>query len=188
LAYILLLRAFRSLFLPLKAIFMDLVSIAVAYGSLVLVFRFGVGSTILGTYQLDQIEAWVLIFLFAALFGLSMDYEVFIVSRMREARDRGATNSEAITEGLAHTGGVVTAAAIILVAALGGMVIGHFVGLQQLGVGLAIGVLIDATIIRGLLLPSAMVLLGRWNWWLPISVARLLKVKASPLEERDARL
>ncbi|MEK6647879.1 MAG: MMPL family transporter [Actinomycetota bacterium] len=187
-AYIVLLRAFRSLILPLKAILLDLVSIAAAYGSLVLVFRFGVGSSILGTYQLDQIEAWVLIFLFAVLFGLSMDYEVFIVSRMREARNRGATNTEAIIEGLTHTGGVVTAAAIILVGALGGLVIGHFAGLQQLGVGLAFGILIDATIIRGLLLPSAMVLLGRWNWWLPNSVAKLVKTKASPLEEREARL
>ena len=188
LAYIVLVRAFRSLILPLKAILLDLVSIAVAYGSLVLVFRFGVGSSIFGTYRLDQIEAWVLIFLFVVLFGLSMDYEVFIVSRMREAWNRGSTNNEAIIEGLAHTGGVVTAAAVILVGALSGMVIGHFAGLQQLGVGLAIGVLIDATIIRGLLLPSAMVLLGRWNWWLPSSVARLLKVKAAPLEERETRL
>lgn len=187
-AYIVLLRAFRSLVLPLMAILLDLISIAVAYGSLVLVFRFGVGSSILGTYQLDQIEAWVLIFLFVVLFGLSMDYEVFIVSRMREARNRGATNTEAIIEGLARTGGVVTAAAIILVGALGGMVIGHFAGLQQLGVGLAFGVLIDATIIRGLLLPSAMVLLGRWNWWLPKPVAKLVVTKASPPEERETRL
>jgi len=187
-AYIVLLRAFRSLVLPLKAILLDLVSIAVAYGSMVLVFRFGVGSSILGTYRLDQIEAWVLIFLFAVLFGLSMDYEVFIISRMREAWNRGATNTEAIIEGLAHTGDVVTAAAIILVGALGGMIIGHFAGLQQLGVGLAFGVLIDAIIIRGLLLPSAMVLLGRWNWWLPNSVAKLIRTKASPLEEREARL
>lgn len=187
-AYILLLRAFRSVILPLKAILLDLISIAVAYGSLVLVFRFGVGSSVLGTYQLDQIEAWVLIFLFAVLFGLSMDYEVFIVSRMREAKNRGATNTEAIVEGITHTGGVVTAAAIILVGALGGLVIGHFAGLQQLGVGLAIGVLIDATIIRGLLLPSAMVLLDRWNWWLPNSIAKLTRTKASPLEEQEARL
>lgn len=187
-AYIVLLRAFRSLVLPLMAILLDLISITVAYGSLVLVFRFGVGSSILGTYQLDQIEAWVLIFLFAVLFGLSMDYEVFIVSRMQEARNRGATNTEAIIEGLARTGGVVTAAAIILVGALGGMVIGHFAGLQQLGVGLAFGVLIDATIIRGLLLPSTMVLLGRWNWWLPKPVAKLVVTKASPPEERETRL
>ncbi|MDP1711200.1 MAG: MMPL family transporter [Candidatus Nanopelagicaceae bacterium] len=188
LVYVVLLRAFRSVILPLKAILMDLISIAVAYGSLVLVFRFGAGSSILGTYRLDQIETWVLIFLFAALFGLSMDYEVFIVSRMREARSRGATNSEAIIEGMAHTGGVVTAAAIILVGALSGLVFGHFAGLQQLGIGLAVGVLIDATIIRGLLLPSAMVLLGRWNWWLPSKVAKLVKTKASPLGEREARL
>jgi RND superfamily putative drug exporter len=187
-AYIVLLRAFRSLILPLKAILLDLVSIGVAYGSLVVVFRFGVGSSILGTYRLDQIEAWALIFLFVVLFGLSMDYEVFIVSRIREARNQGATSTEAIIEGLAHTGGVVTAAAIILVGALSGFVMGHFAGLQQLGVGLAIGVLVDATIIRGLLLPSAMVLLGRWNWWLPNSVAKLVRTKASSLEERETRL
>ena len=132
-------------------------------------------------------EAWVLIFLFAVLFGLSMDYEVFIVSRIKEARDRGASNNEAITEGLAHTGGVITAAAIILISALGGLVIGHIPGLQQLGVGLALGVFIDATIIRGLLLPSAMVLLGRWNWWLPTPVAKLARTKASPLGSREVR-
>jgi RND superfamily putative drug exporter len=166
---------------------MDLISIAIAYGSIVLVFRFGWGSSILGTYRLDQIEAWVLIFLFAVLFGLSMDYEIFIVSRIKEARDRGASNSQAITEGLAHTGGVVTAAAIILISALAGLIFGHIPGLQQLGIGLAVGVFIDATLIRGLLLPSAMVLLGRWNWWLPASVAKLIRTKVSPLEKRGVR-
>jgi len=166
-AYLLLLRAFKSLILPLKAIFMDLISIGVAYGLMVLVFRHKVGSNFLGTYHIDQIEAWVLIFLFAVLFGLSMDYEVFMVSRMKEAWARGASNEEAIVEGLSETGGVVSAAAIILVGALGGFIFGHFAGLQQLGVGLAFGILIDATIIRGLLLPSAMVLLGKWNWWMP---------------------
>jgi uncharacterized membrane protein YdfJ with MMPL/SSD domain len=186
-AYVVLLRAFKSLILPLKAILLDLISIAVAFGSLVLVFRFGAGASLLNTYRLDQIEAWVLIFLFVVLFGLSMDYEVFIVSRMREAWDRGTSNSEAIIEGLSHTGGVVTAAAVILVGALSGLVFGHFAGLQQLGVGLAMGVLIDATIIRGLLLPSTMVLLGKWNWWLPESIAKLTKTKASPLENREIR-
>ena len=171
-AYLLLFRAFRSVVLPLKAILMDLISIAVAYAALVLVFRHGIGSSLLGTYHLDQIEAWVLIFLFAVLFGLSMDYEVFMVSRMREAWMRGASNEEAIVEGLSETGGVVSAAAIILVGALGGFVFGHFAGLQQLGVGLACGILIDATIIRGLLLPSAMVLLGKWNWWQPTRSAK----------------
>jgi RND superfamily putative drug exporter len=186
-AYLILVRAFRSIILPLKAILMDLISIGVAYGSMVILFRFGFGSSILGTYRLDQIEAWVLVFLFAVLFGLSMDYEVFIVSRMREAKVRGATNNEAITEGLAHTGGVVTAAAIILISALSGLIFGRIPGLQQLGVGLACGVLIDATLIRGLLLPSAMVLLGRWNWWLPASIAKLARTKASPLEDREVK-
>jgi len=181
--YLILLRAFGSLFLPLKAILMDLLSIAVAYGSMVLVFRSRIGSSLLGTYQLDQIEAWVLVFLFVVLFGLSMDYEVFIVSRMKEARDRGATNNEAIVEGLSHTGGVVTSAAVILVGALSGLVFGHFAGLQELGVGLSLGILIDATIIRCLLLPSVMVLLGKWNWWMPKSMSSFVQSKASPLED-----
>ena len=188
LTYLLLARTFRSLILPLKAIALDLISIAVAFASLVLVFRFGFGSSFFGTYRLDQIEAWVLIFMFAVLFGLSMDYEIFLVSRMREARDRGATNTEAIIEGLAHTGGVVSAAAIIFVAAVSGFITGHFAGLQQLGIGLSVGILIDVTIIRGLLLPSSMVLLGRWNWWLPKWAASVLKTKASPLEIREVRL
>ena len=181
--YVLLTRALRSLILPIKAIILDLISIAVAFAALVAVFRFGFASSIFNTYRLDQIEAWVLIFLCAVLFGLSMDYELFLVSRMREAREQGASNSDAIVEGLAHTGGVVSAAAIIFVAAMSGFVMGNFAGLQQLGIGLGFGVLIDATIIRGLLLPSSMVLLGRWNWWMPTWAASLLKVKASPLDE-----
>ena len=188
LTYILLTRALRSLILPIKAIILDLISIAVAFAALVAVFRFGFASSILNTYRLDQIEAWVLIFLGAVLFGLSMDYELFLVSRMREARERGATNNDAIVEGMVQTGGVVSAAAIIFVAAMSGFVLGQFAGLQQLGIGLGVGVLIDATIIRGLLLPSAMLLLGRWNWWLPQWAADLLKVKASPLEIREVRL
>ena len=187
-AFLLLARAFRSLILPIKAILMDLVSISISFASLVAIFKFGFGSTLLGTYQLDQIEAWVLIFMFAVLFGLSMDYEIFLVSRMREAKDAGASNNDAITHGIAHTSGVVSGAAIILVGALSGFVFGHFAGLQELGIGLAVGIIIDATIIRGLLLPSSMVLLGRWNWWLPQGLAGLLKVKASPLERPEARL
>ena len=188
LSYIYLVRAFQSLLLPLKAILMDLLSIAVAFSSIVLVFRFHIGSSFLGNYQLDQVEVWVLVFLFAVMFGISMDYEVFIVSRMREEVLKGATTKEAVVEGMANTAGVVTAAAVILVAALGGLIFGSIGGLQQLGLGLSIGVLVDATVIRGLILPSAMVLFDRWNWWLPISVARLLKVKASPLVNPMTRL
>ena len=161
-SFLVLVRTFRSIVLAIKAIILGLISIAVSFAVLVLIFRFGVG-----TYQLEQLEAWVLILLFAILFGLSMDYEIFIVSRMREAWDRGVSNEEAIREGMRNSGTVVTAAALIFIAALTGLITGHFAGLQQLGIGLAAGVLIDATIIRGLLLPSAMVLLGKWNWWLP---------------------
>ena len=182
-AYFLLIRSFRSLILPLVAVLLDLVSLAATYGLLVAVFKYGFLSSILGTYRVDQIEGWVPIFLFAVLFGLSMDYEVFIVTRMREARDKGESTVEAIREGLAHTGGVVTAAAIILVGALGGLANGHIAGLQELGVGLALGILIDATIVRSLLLPSLMTILGKWNWWLPPSVAKAAMTKASPLNE-----
>jgi len=107
---------------------------------------------------------------------------------MREARDNGATNSQAIIEGLAHTGTVVSAAAIILVGALTGLANGHFAGLQELGIGLAVGILIDATLIRGLLLPSSMVLLGQWNWWYPKTLARRAITKASPPNESEVRL
>jgi RND superfamily putative drug exporter len=160
--FVILMRVFRSVVLSVKAIILDLISIGLSFSALVVVFKFGIG-----TYELQQIEAWVLILLFAILFGLSMDYEIFIVSRMREARDRGASNEDAIREGMQASGTVVTAAALIFITALTGLITGHFAGLQQLGVGLAIGVIVDATIIRGLLLPSAMVLLGRWNWWMP---------------------
>jgi uncharacterized membrane protein YdfJ with MMPL/SSD domain len=182
-AYFLLIRSFRSLILPLVAVLLDLISLAATYGLLVAVFRFGFLSPLLGTYHVSQIEGWVPVFLFAVLFGLSMDYEVFIVSRMREARDKGESTTEAIREGLAHTGGVVTAAAIILVGALGGLANGHIAGLQELGVGLALGILIDATIVRTLLLPSVMTILGKWNWWLPEPVAKAAMTKASPLQE-----
>lgn len=164
LTYLLLMCAFRSIWLPLKAIVLGLISVSVAISAIVLVFRYSVGSSLLGTYQIDQVEVWALVFLLVVLFGISMDYEVFLVSRMREAIDRGATNEEAIVEGMANTGGVVTAAALIFVAAVSGLVGGHFLGLQQIGVGLAVGVFIDATLIRGFLLPSAMVLLGKYNW------------------------
>ncbi len=161
LAYLVLARAFRSLVLPLIATLLSLVSVGSAYGLLVVVFRFGVGSAVLGTYHVSQIEGWVPVFLFAMLFGLSMDYEVFIVARIREAWLNGANTSDAIVEGLSNTGAVVTSAALIMVAALSGLVFGHIAGLQELGLGLALGVLVDATIVRGFLLPSVMALCGR---------------------------
>ena len=157
-------RAFRSLTLAALAILFDLASVAAAYGVMVAIFRFGVARPILGTYHIGQIEGWVPVFVFAVLFGLSMDYEVFIVTRIREARATGVGTREAIVTGLAQTGGVVSAAALIMVGALSGLALGHIAGLQELGVGLAAGVLIDATIVRGVLLPATLVLLGERSW------------------------
>jgi RND superfamily putative drug exporter len=182
LTYFLLLRAFRSLLLPLKAIVLNLLSIGAAYGLLVAFFKWG-GGEALGLIQYDQITGWIPVFLFAMLFGLSMDYEVFLVSRMREEWDRTKDNAEAISLGLAKTGRLVTAAGLVMFAAFMGFVVGSFVDLQQFGFGLAAAILIDVTIVRALLLPSAMKLFGRWNWWLPAGVARLFRVEPSPLEK-----
>jgi putative drug exporter of the RND superfamily len=178
--YVLLLRAFRSLLLPLKAIVLNLLSIGAAYGLLVVVFSWG-GGEWAGLISYDQVEGWIPVMLFAMLFGLSMDYEVFLVSRMREEWDKGKTNEEAVGEGLAVTGRLVTAAGLIMFAAFMGFVAGSIVGLQQFGFGLAAAILIDVTIVRALLVPSAMALFGRWNWWLPEGVARVFRVKPSPL-------
>jgi RND superfamily putative drug exporter len=182
LTYLLLMRAFRSLLLPLKAVVLNLLSVAAAYGMLVVVFRWGVGNDLFGLYRDPQVEGWIPIFLFAMLFGLSMDYEVFLVTRMREAWDGVGENREAVAYGLERTGRIVTAAAIVMVAAFSGFVAGRIVGLQQFGLGLAVAIFVDATIVRALLVPSLMAVFGRWNWWLPSSVARVVRVPPSPLE------
>ena len=175
-------RAFRSLLLPLKAIVMNLLSIGAAYGLLVLFFKFG-GAETVGLIGFDQIEGWIPVFIFAMVFGLSMDYEVFLVSRMREEWDAGLSNAEAVAQGLAKTGRIVTAAGLIMFAAFMGFVAGSIVGLQQFGFGLAMAILLDVTIVRALLVPSVMELMGRWNWWLPSGVARSSASPPSPLAE-----
>jgi RND superfamily putative drug exporter len=182
LTYLLLARAFRSLILPLKAVLLNLLSVGASYGMLVIVFRWGLGNDILGLYKFQQVEGWIPIFLFAMLFGLSMDYEVFLVTRMREAWDAGADNATAVAHGLERTGRIVTAAAVIMVAAFSGFLVGRIVGLQEFGLGLAVAIFVDATIVRSLLVPSLMALFGRWNWWLPSRAARALRVPPSPLE------
>jgi RND superfamily putative drug exporter len=164
--------AFRSIVLPIKAVLLDGLSIFVACGALVIFTQLGLGSKIFGMYHLDQIEAWSLLLIAVVLFGLSMDYEIFIVSRIIEARKDGVSDEEAIRIGIRETASIVTAAALILIAALSGLVLGHFAGLQEIGIGLAVGIAVDATIIRIFLLPSAMVLLGKWNWWLPQSLKK----------------
>ena len=159
LSFVLLRRFLSSFLIPIKAILLDLISIGAAIGTAVFFMNNGIG-----VYKLEQIEIWTLLFIFSVLFGLSMDYEVFIVSRIRESYLEKKNNNQAIIDGLANTGGVVTTAALIMVSALTGFVTGHFAGLQELGVGLIAGIAIDATIIRLLLLPATMVLLGKWNW------------------------
>ena len=183
LTYVLLLRAFRSLLIPLKAIILNLLSIGAAYGLLVVFFKWG-GADWIGLISFDQIEGWIPVFVFAMVFGLSMDYEVFLVSRMREEWDETHDNVRAVSLGLAKTGRIVTAAGLIMFAAFMGFVAGSIVGLQQFGFGLATAILIDVTIVRALLVPSAMALFGRWNWWLPAPVARMFFVKPSPLEPK----
>ncbi|MFN2467328.1 MAG: MMPL family transporter [Gaiellaceae bacterium] len=186
LTYLLLLRAFRSLLLPLKAVLLNLLSVGASYGMLVVVFTWGVGEDLLGLYQFDQVEGWIPIFLFAMLFGLSMDYEVFLVTRMREAWDEGRDNVGAVAEGLERTGRIITAAAIVMVAAFSGFVAGRIVGLQQFGMGLAVAIFVDATIVRAILVPALMAIFGRYNWWLPAGIARAVRVRPSPLRERSA--
>jgi RND superfamily putative drug exporter len=180
LTYVLLLRAFRSWVLPLKAVLLNLLSVAAAYGMLVVAFEWGAGR-IIGLYEFPQVEGWIPIFLFAMLFGLSMDYEVFLVSRMREAWDEVHDNERAVAIGLERTGRIITAAAVIMVAAFSGFLAGSIVGLQEFGLGLAVSIFIDATIVRIVLVPALMAVLGRYNWWLPARIARWVRVKPSPL-------
>jgi RND superfamily putative drug exporter len=158
---------------PAKAIVMNLLSVGAAYGVIVLVFQKGgpsIGKWIAdvsGFQQVDAIEAWLPLFLFSILFGLSMDYHVFLISRIREEYDKTQDNTEAVAYGLRTTGGIITGAAIIMVAVFSGFAAGRLSGLEQMGFGLAIAVLIDATIIRSILVPSTMKLLGDRNWYLP---------------------
>jgi RND superfamily putative drug exporter len=175
-SYFLLLRAFKSVLLPIKAVFMNLLSVAATYGVLVLCFQGGAGHDLFGLHTSPQIDGWIPIFLFAMLYGLSMDYEVFLLTRMREVWDRTGNNEYAVAAGLERTGRIITAAAVIMIAAFSGFATGRFVGLQEFGIGLAAAVLLDATVVRALLVPATMKLLGRWNWYLPEGVRRAMRV------------
>ncbi|MCL4287574.1 MAG: MMPL family transporter [Thermoleophilia bacterium] len=166
-AFVLLLVSFRSIVIPLKAIALNLLSVAAAYGVLVLVFQHGHLSGLLGVESTGAITSWLPLFLFVVLFGLSMDYHVFILTRVREAVDAGSRTEDAIAHGIKSTAGVVTSAAVVMVAVFSIFGTLSMVEFKQMGVGLAVAVLIDATIVRGVLLPAAMMLLGERNWWLP---------------------
>lgn len=167
LSFILLLVVFRSIVVPIKALAMNLLSVGATYGILVLVFQEGIGNEILGFRQTDEIASWLPLFLFAVLFGLSMDYHVFLLSRIRENFDRTGNNTESVAFGVRNTAGIITGAAAIMVAVFSGFAMGQLVDLQQTGFGLALAVFLDATLIRTVLVPASMALLGKWNWYLP---------------------
>ena len=167
LSFLLMLLAFRSIVIPIKAILLNLLSTAAAFGVLVLVFREGWFAEALGITPGGVIESWVPIFIFTILFGLSMDYHLFILTRIKEARDRGLDSRAAVARGISVTSGTITSAASIMVVVFAVFVTFKFVFIQQLGLGLAVAVFIDATLIRSVLLPATMTLLGDWNWWLP---------------------
>src|SRR5438874_9955018 len=186
-AFGLLLVGFRSIVVAIKAIVLNLLSVAAAYGVMVLVFQHGVGKGLLGFSSTAGIDPVVPLLLFVILFGLSMDYHVFIVSRIRETFDRGASMDDAIAQGIKSTAGVVTSAAIVMVAVFSIFATLSLLFFKQFGVGLAAAILIDATLVRAVLLPATMKLLGDWNWYLPRWLEWLPRVTAETPAPAPAR-
>jgi putative drug exporter of the RND superfamily len=181
LTFLLLMRAFRSVFLAVKAVILNLISLAAAFGIIVFIFQQGHGAeAIWNVHPTDAIISWIPLMIFAFLYGLSMDYEVFMVSRIREAYDQTGQTRESVALGLARTGKLVTSAALVLMFAFFVLSTSPGTDVKQFGIGLAAGVIFDATVIRALLVPSIMAIAGRWNWWLPQPLARVLLVRARP--------
>jgi uncharacterized membrane protein YdfJ with MMPL/SSD domain len=176
-SFVLLTIVFRSIVIAATSIALNLLSVGAAYGLVVLVFLHGIGAGVLGFQQVDTIEAWVPLFLFSVLFGLSMDYQVFLLSRIKERYDQTGSTTGAVTHGVASTARIITGAALIIVAVFSGFAMGDLVMFQQMGFGVAVALLIDATVIRSVLLPSAMKLLGDWNWYLPTWLEWLPKIQ-----------
>ena len=186
LAFLLLLITFRSVVIALKAIVLNLLSVAAAYGFLVAAFQWGWGERVLGFHSTHGITAWIPLFLFVVLFGLSMDYHVFILSRIREAVDNGMSTEQAVSHGIRSTAGVVTSAAIVMVVVFS--IFGSLaqVSMKEIGIGLAVAVLLDATIVRAFLLPASMKLLGDWNWYLPTWLNWLPRLEGERSERKPA--
>jgi uncharacterized membrane protein YdfJ with MMPL/SSD domain len=167
LTFVLLTIVFRSVVIAAKGLLLNLLSVGAAYGILVLVFQHGYGADLLGFQKVDSIEAWVPLFLFSVLFGLSMDYQVFLLSRIKERHDQTGDTREAVVWGVSSTARIITGAALIIIVVFLGFAMGDMVMFQQMGFGVAVALLLDATVIRSVVLPAAMVLLGGWNWYLP---------------------
>ena len=187
LAFLLLLVTFRSLVVPIKAIVLNLLSVGAAYGVLVLVFQNGLGESLLGFHSNGGVSSWLPLFLFVILFGLSMDYHVLILSRVREAVDRGMSSDDAVREGITATAGTVTSAAMVMVAVFSIFATLSILDMKEMGIGLAVAVLIDATIVRAILLPATMKLLGDRNWYLPSALGWLPRVNSDDREAEPAR-
>lgn len=167
LSFALLLFVFRSLIIAAIAIVMNLLGVGASYGLLTLVFQYGVGARLFGFEQTPRITSWVPLLLFCILFGLSMDYQVFLLSRIREHYDRTGDTRVAVVFGISSTAGIITGAAMIMVTVFAGLASGELVIFRQIGFGLAVAVALDATVVRTLVMPASMALLGRWNWYLP---------------------
>ena len=182
LSFILLLFAFRSLVIAFTAIIMNLLSVGAAYGAITFVFGHAFMADLLGFRQVDSISAWLPLLMFCVLFGLSMDYQVFLLSRVREAYDRSGDTRSAVVSGVSSTAGIITGAALIMVAVFGGVAAGELTMFQQLGFGLAVAVFLDATLVRIVVVPSTMALLGKWNWYLPRWLEWLPRVSAEGRE------
>ncbi|HXK33645.1 MAG TPA: MMPL family transporter [Dehalococcoidia bacterium] len=187
LSFVLLMLVFRSIVIPVKAILMNLLSVGAAYGLIVLVFQHGVGAGLLGFHQSDSIEAFLPIFLFAILFGLSMDYHVFLLSRIQERFLQTGDNRGAVAYGLRSTAHIITGAAAIMVVVFAGFAMGDIGSLQQMGFGLAVAVFIDATIVRSILVPATMEMLGELNWYFPRWLSWLPTISVEGAGERRGR-
>jgi RND superfamily putative drug exporter len=178
--FVLLARAFRSVLLPAKAVLLNLVSVGAAFGAVVLIWQDGHGSWLFGIPATGAVEVYVPLLVFAFLYGLSMDYEVFIVARMREAYDRTGSTEAAVVEGIGRTGRLVTSAALVLVLAFASLASGPIVTVKVIATGLGVGILLDATVLRALLVPALVGLFGRANWWLPGWAERVLRIQPAP--------
>ncbi|MDA1128678.1 MAG: MMPL family transporter [Chloroflexi bacterium] len=182
LSFLLMLVMFRSIVIPLKAIVLNLLSVGAVYGVLVMVFQWGWGISILGSEETGIIETWLPLFLFGILFGLSMDYHMLLLNRIKEEYDKHGDNERAVATGIGLTAGQITSAAAVMVGVFAAFATSRILGLQQFGLGLAVAVFIDATVIRVVLLPATMKLLGKWNWYLPAWLGWLPKVTAEEAE------
>src|SRR5207344_1314121 len=184
LSFLLLMVVFRSILVPLKAVFVNLLSIGAAYGILVAIFQWGWGKDLIGLERNGPVEAWVPMMLFAIVFGLSMDYEVFLISRIKEEYDRTHDNADAVAHGLAKTARLITAAAAVMICVFGSFVLSDLRVLKLIGFGLAFAVFIDATVVRLVLVPATMELLGDRNWWFPKALEWLprVQVEGQPIQ------